>query len=124
MIPDQLYVYRAKIIHIHDADTVWCEVDYGFDNHGRYSFRLAEINAPELSTPEGKLARNWLVDRINNPEKNPTPWRGYVRTIKDRREKYGRYLAWIYTSLDQVTDEEMSINAELVSAGHAVWRTY
>lgn len=100
-----MYTYRASVIRVVDADTVWLEVDLGFDVRRRDSFRLYGINAPEMSTPEGVAAKAWLAKAL--------PGDLIVTTEKDRREKYGRYLATLWVG-------QVNINQALVDAGHAV----
>lgn len=103
-----MYEYQARIIRVVDGDTVHAEVDLGFDVRFTMKLRLTGINAPELSTPEGQAAREWLIGRLGDVNQVVT-----IRTEKDRTEKYGRYLATIMLAW-------ANINAELVSEGHAV----
>lgn len=56
-----MYDYSATVVAVHDGDTVKVDIDLGFDAHYVTWVRLAGINAPELSTPAGLLARNALV---------------------------------------------------------------
>lgn len=56
-----LYNYNAIILRIVDADTVQVTVDLGFSVHFVTSVRLRGINAPEMNTPEGRAARDFLV---------------------------------------------------------------
>jgi micrococcal nuclease len=101
------FVYSARLIAVHDADTITVDIDLGFSIVMRnVKLRLNGINAPELSTPEGKIAQAWLASRIAG---KPL----VIKTIKDRQEKYGRLLAEVY-----VLDEH--INASLAAAGHAL----
>jgi len=57
--------YQARVLDWHDGDTAHIDVDLGFsqrasaytiDGRPQLSCRVYGINAPELSTPEGKLA--------------------------------------------------------------------
>lgn len=103
-----MYEYRCRIIRVVDGDTVHADIDLGFDSHQLMTLRLAGINAPELPTLEGVAARQWLVDRLT-----AAGWQVIIRTLKDRREKYGRYLATLYI-------EGVDVNEAMVAAGHAV----
>lgn len=104
-----MYEYTARVLRVVDADTVHLDVDLGFDVRRKDSFRLYGINAPEMSTPEGVAARDWLVARLAGAD------RVVVTTVKDRREKYGRYLGvlWVGSPLS-------NLNQELIDEGHAV----
>ena len=60
--------------------------------------RLARLNAPELSTPEGPAFRDWLRNRLANHKI-------VLRTIKDKKEKYGRWLGEVWIDDVNVNDE-------------------
>lgn len=78
--------YRATILRHVDADTTEVEVDLGFDVRTRLTVRWAGIDAPERNTLAGKASLAWLMDAL------PPGTSCELRTIKDRKEKYGRYL--------------------------------
>lgn len=80
------YQYQAKVLRIIDGDTVDLEVDLGFDVFQRMRIRLFGINAPEMSTPEGKVARFRFGQEL------PLGATVHLNSIKDKRDKYGRYL--------------------------------
>lgn len=109
-----MYTYRCTILKIIDGDTVDADVDLGFDIHAKMRFRLAGINAPEMSTPEGRAARDFLISWMR-PEQE---W--YVKTEKDRKEKYGRYLGTFTNTRILIG----SINEFMVANGHAVEKDY
>lgn len=78
--------YRAALVSVHDGDTVTVDIDLGLRIWARgQQCRLAGINAPELSTTLGKTAKQALVDKLQG---KPL----VVETIRDSREKYGRWL--------------------------------
>lgn len=101
-----MYEYRATVIRVVDADTLWLDADLGFDIKRKDSFRLYGIDAPELPTPEGLTARDWLIERLT---RGPLT----ITTYKDRRERYGRYLATLWI-------EGVNLNEAMIEAGHAV----
>lgn len=101
-----MYEYKARIVKVVDADTVWADVDLGFDVRRKDSFRLFGIDAPEMGTPEGVAAKAFLEGHIRVGDVIT------VRTEKDRREKFGRYLANLYVG-------DLHLNAALIDAGHA-----
>lgn len=110
-----MYEYGGQIsaIHkgvhpIHDGDTLRIDLDLGFGVWKlREKFRLIGLQAPELGTPGGREARDWLRDLL--PVGTPI----IVKTIKDEQEKYGRYLAAIFKG-------SIDVNDALIDAGHAV----
>lgn len=102
-----LYDYNAKVIKVIDADTVDMEVDLGFDVGIKTRFRLYGINAPEMNTDAGKAAKARMMELVQ-------PGMEFeINTIKDKKDKYGRYLVVIYCG-------ETSVNEKLIKEGHAV----
>lgn len=102
-----MYEYAAVAIRVVDGDTIHARVDLGFDLRADMTLRLAGINAPEMPTPAGLAAKTWLLERLNE-----TGGKLVVRTEKDRKERYGRYLATLLVN-------SRDINAEMVTAGFA-----
>lgn len=105
-----MYEYRARVIRVIDGDTLELEVDLGFDVFRNDTFRLAAINAPETSTDQGKAVKRFVEDLL------PKGTEVFIQTIKDKKEKYGRYLAWIYFDAsgtfslnEQLLDNEMAV---------------
>lgn len=100
-----MYEYQAKVVRVVDGDTVDVLVDLGFHISIEMKLRLQGINAPELKEEAGKTSRDYLFNRLYN--KSVT-----IKTVKDRQEKYGRYLATILL-------DGQDINEELVTNGYA-----
>lgn len=108
------YEYDGVVLRVVDGDTVDVElrrtVDFGFNiiqtTTHKLKVRLYGVNAPEMSTPEGKQVRLWLIEQVMGKAVR-------VKTVKDRTEKYGRYLATL------VIDGE-DINRLMVETGRAV----
>ena len=104
-----MYEYTATVVNVHDGDTVRLDIDLGFSMRWETSIRLAGINAPELVTKEGKVAAQYLSQRL------PVGSQVRLVTIKDKAEKYGRILGRIY-----IGSETQDVNAEMISKGMAV----
>ena len=94
-----MYEYKAKLLRVVDGDTCHLEIDLGLETYRRIVVRLARINAPEMKTPEGPIAKQYLAGLLE-PEKDSL----IVQTIKDTQEKYGRYLVEIVGSHGNVND--------------------
>ena len=107
-----MYQYAAEIIRIVDGDTVHLDVALGFDVRRQDSFRLYGINAPEISTPEGRTAKAWLEAVLHDGL-------DMVTTHKDQREKYGRYLATLWVRAEDGA-HLINVNELMVKEGHAV----
>jgi micrococcal nuclease len=110
------YKYKAKCIRVIDGDTILADVDLGFGIRQKMTLRLAGINAPEKTGKEKPSGLKALVFLIDNLEGNEI----VINTFKDKREKYGRYIATVYNSTNFVK----SINDELVEKGFAVYKKY
>lgn len=90
------YIYNAEIISVYDGDTVTAIVDLGFNVLTVQKLRLAEIDTPELRGSErenGLIVRDVVRKIILNKEV-------LIQTIKDKKGKYGRYIAKIYIDID------------------------
>lgn len=102
------------------------EVDLGFDIRFTQKVRFYGINAPEKVTPEGKAASAYLKGLLE-------PGTAVImRTLKDRTEKYGRYLGILWlphpdpsinplpNPADTLHWLDNSVNEVMVTSGHAV----
>jgi micrococcal nuclease len=108
------YFYAAKVINVVDGDTVKLLIDVGFSIWISQTVRLIGINAPEISTPEGKAAKEWLAARML------PGLEVYIQTTKDKTEKYGRLLGKVFIKAEKNTyDSADSFNDKLVAAGMA-----
>ena len=107
------YEYQAEIISVYDGDTVTAQIDLGFHVSIVEKLRLARINAPEVrgkERPKGVISRDELRKKILNKAV-------IIHTIKDRKGKYGRYLADIILN-------GKNINDWLVNSGLAEYKEY
>jgi endonuclease YncB( thermonuclease family) len=118
MYEDHLYWYAAVLnpskqspTGVHDADTMNVVVDLGAFTYVHKAIRVANINAPELSTEAGKLAKAWAINwfALNCPG-----GRFIIHTHLDPSDKYGRFLAMIYSPAG------LCFNEDIVKAGMAV----
>ena len=124
-----MYEYQAEVIRyeftmtpagpkmtevdpVHDGDTIWLRVDLGFGIHHDMSIRLNGLDAPELATQAGKDVRDWLVAAL------PPGTLVRFNSVKDRTEKYGRYLG-VITKLGGPNVDEININEALLASGRA-----
>lgn len=121
--PSGLYTYKAEVTGVYDGDTITVDIDLGFHTWRRdEKLRLWGINAPELrgkNKKAGYASRDWLRGQILNQKV-------IIQTVatkhgKDKRGKYGRYLAIVFK---QVDDECINLNQELIKKGYAVEHDY
>jgi endonuclease YncB( thermonuclease family) len=92
-----MYTYHAQVERVIDGDTLVCLVDLGFGTFRRETFRLLGLDAPELATPEGERAKAFVEEWIATNGRQVV-----VVTVRDKREKYGRYLALVQNNLGQI----------------------
>lgn len=108
------YAYQATVVSVYDGDTITADVDLGFNVWLKgETFRLYGINAPEVrgsERPLGLLTRDWLRSRIDGRQIT-------IKTIADKKGKYGRWLAIL-------CDDQGDVIEDMVSAGLAERREY
>jgi micrococcal nuclease len=114
-----LYHYHAHVTDVYDGDTLTVDIDLGLHTWLRgEKLRLYRINAPELRGADkarGEKSRDFLRDLVLNRDV-------VLKTIADRREKYGRYLAEIW-----LLDEQgawVNVNDKMVKESHAEYKKY
>jgi micrococcal nuclease len=114
-----LYNYKAIVTSVYDGDTCTVDIDLGLSVWLRgEKLRLNRINAPELKgeeRPKGLKSRDFLISKINGKEIT-------IETIKDRKGKYGRYLAELW--LEEKKGKSININDLLVTEGFAKYQKY
>ena len=108
-----MYEYTVFVKAVYDGDTVTVDIDLGFNSKlCNEKLRLLGINAPEIrggtdeTRQKAREARDFLRSLILN--KHVT-----VRTVKDQKGKYGRYLAIIYLPDGQC------VNLSMIENNHA-----
>lgn len=115
--------FRARCVKVVDGDTVDLHVDVGFHSFRQERFRLAGIDAPELSgrnaDPEpAKESKAFVASQLQPGMGEAWPLR--IETEKDP-DNFGRYICRIFYKLG---DDEVCLNDKLVEFGHAVYREY
>lgn len=94
-----LYEYKAKCLRVIDGDTMEFAVDLGFSLTSRRTIRLMGIDTPEIrgrSDAEEEHGRQASEFVYSNLFADGEAIEVTIRTHKDKREKYGRYMADVY----------------------------
>ncbi len=92
---DQSYVYETRVFRVVDGDTLDLDIDLGFGVARKLRARLANINAPELSRPKGRDARDFVVEQLMGAQTC------VVKTI--RVDLHGRYVVHFFFTRNQTT---------------------
>jgi micrococcal nuclease len=107
-VNESLYIYKAYVTDVYDGDTITCIIDCGFNiGMQKTKIRLYGINTPELRGEDREIGlhvRDELRKKILNKHI-------LLKTIKDKKGKYGRYLGKIYIE-DENTDENVDENVD------------
>ena len=112
---ESLYTYKAFVERVIDGDTLKVEIDLGFQNRFREIIRLKSIDAPELDTPEGKAAKKFVEDELNDVE--------FITIKSTRSEKWGRWLGdvfYVHKGDTRKGNALTFLNQLLLDEGHAV----
>ena len=109
------FFYQAKVLNVIDGDTLDLLVDLGFNIHHQIRVRLNGLNTPEKRSPDirekelGLKATSFTSDWV---ARHPVV---HVSTSKDKKEKFGRILALIYS--DDI--KTACLNEDLIDSGNA-----
>jgi micrococcal nuclease len=130
--PLDFYLYKVRLSGLYDADTIHVDVDLGFGVWLEHqTLRLYGIDAWEMrgeERPKGQAAKAFAEQLLYypadmDPEErltigalpgNSRP--AVIRTYKDSKGKYGRWLAEYFI---QIGGAWVNLNKQLVANGHA-----
>jgi micrococcal nuclease len=111
--PLHTYCYLSQVKRVIDGDTVVLDIDLGCEIWLRNeACRLTGIDTPEVrgpERPEGLIAKRWVEGKVAQYGTDCL-----IRTSKDKKGKYGRWLVEIW--LGNSTE---SLNELLVQKGLA-----
>lgn len=95
------FVYNAHVDKVYDGDTITCSIDCGFGIiMKKQKIRLYGIDCKEVrgaEREEGLIARDKLRELILNKDI-------VLKTVKDKKGKYGRYLGIVYHENTNIND--------------------
>lgn len=115
-----MYEYNGQIVKVVDGDTVDVILDLGLNIKHKIRLRLSRINTPEIfgvlkdsvEYQKGLASKRFVEDFAKLTNNNVR-----ISTIKDKTEKYGRYLAEIYALEGPFKDKNLS--NEMYDSGFA-----
>ncbi|MDP2653252.1 MAG: DUF1016 N-terminal domain-containing protein [Candidatus Omnitrophota bacterium] len=85
---EALFTYQAHVERVVDGDTLLVKIDLGFETRIRQYLRLRGIDAPELTTPEGKKSKSFVERELAKAPR--------ILLTSSRSDKYDRYLADVF----------------------------
>lgn len=107
--PADLFTYAGEVLKVVDGDTLWVRVALPAGVWVKQKLRLRDLDAPELSTPEGRAAKRFTEGLLA---------RGQALTFcTTKPDKYDRYLADVFVAAE--SGEDVFLNQALLDAGHA-----
>jgi micrococcal nuclease len=111
------YTYKAYLLEVIDGDTLWVNIDLGFNSWTKQKLRLRGINASELSSSSGKSAKEYIEARLKGC--------GFIVVKTYWRDKYTRYLADVFydkkeTDYETLIQNGKFLNQELLDKHYAV----
>lgn len=120
MKPKREFWYDATVVRVIDGDSVVLSLDLGWKVFAvKQECRICgpggeEFDAPEWNTPEGDVAKKWLIDLL------AAGTAVVVRTFKARKaDKYKRWLAAVYVT--DGNDAGYDVATGMVADGLGKW---
>ena len=110
-----MYEYNAKLSKVIDGDTIDADIDLGFQTFIKQRIKLYGVDTPQSRSKvttekeEGIKAKNKLIELLPRDFK--------VRTVLNRRGKFGRVLGYVYV-VDS-DGKEVNINETMIKEGYA-----
>ena len=120
---NDLYTYKARPVRVVDGDTVILDIDLGCGMWLRGErCRLLGINAPEPHTDtrhEGLRSTQHLKELLcMDIAVKMYPVEILVRTHKDKKGKWGRWLVELWTQ-DDLGEYAVCVNQQMIDDGYA-----
>ncbi len=82
------YTYKAYVVEVIDGDTLWVNIDLGFNSWTVQKLRLKGINTKAIETKEGQNAKEYMESRLKGCK--------FIAIKTYWRDKFTRYLADIF----------------------------
>ncbi len=117
---EKIYTYKAGLKRVVDGDTLDAHIDLGFGIRLSYRLRLRGVDTPELGTPRGAHAKEFVESRIKGC--------AFLVIKSYGLDMYGRYVVDVFCDADsedvlQVAAQGRYLNQDLLDAGLAnLWR--
>lgn len=102
---NSLYCYKARCLNVVDGDTIDVELSLGFNVYVRERIRLAGINTSEIYGVK-KNSEEYKKGMLSTMRAKQLMLGKdlIVKTTKDKKGKYGRYIASVFVDGIDVGD--------------------
>lgn len=111
-----MYEYNATMVKVVDGDTFDFDIDLGFSISHRIRVRLYGVDTPEIYRPRNKIEYAHGIEAKEFVEEYFLGKTGVLNTVRDKKGKYGRYLANFIVKMDSGKND---LAENIVSAGLA-----
>ena len=107
-----MYEYNAKLSKVIDGDTIDADIDLGFQTYIKQRIKLYGVDTPQSRSKvvtekeEGVKAKNKLIELLPRDFK--------VRTVLNKRGKFGRVLGHVYAVDSDGKEVNVSFNKFLL----------
>ena len=113
---ENLFTYVGSVERVVDGDTLEMRLDLGFGVEVEQTIRLRGIDAPEMSTPEGERAREFVEKALKAAPR--------VVITTRQQDRYRRWLADVYYRPGwrdgrRILSRGKMLNSELMEVGLA-----
>lgn len=110
---DYRYIYSAKVVNVYDGDTIRVIINLGFGvTFNGYDGKGVQVRLFGVDTPEIRGSQRELGIEVRDYVRNLILDKEIVlKSFKDKKGKYGRYLADIYI-------DDVHVNGELIEMGY------
>lgn len=114
----ELYCYKATCLRVVDGDTLDLSIDLGLSTFRKERVRLLNINTSEIygvkkdseEYQKGMESKARVEELVMGKDL-------LIKTYKDKKGKYGRYLCEVYI-------DDVNVGELLVKEGHAEYKEY
>jgi micrococcal nuclease len=125
-----MYEYKATVKRVIDGDSLVLDIDLGFYMFmNETKIRLYGLDTPEMNSDDpllrlqAVLATRYLYDNL------PVGSKVVIKTVLDKREKYGRLLATITTQdgfniNDGLLENKLAINYKNLTRDEQIAKHY
>lgn len=117
---EKLYTYKAGLKRVVDGDTLDVHIDVGFNFRLSRKLRLRGVDTPELGTPRGSKAKQYVERKLKGAD--------FLIIKSYGMDMYGRYVVDVFydaalKDVGQVASKGKYLNQELLDQGLAeLWK--